>query len=110
MKKGTFPVPSLFNITSIIKFPQAFVNFYFFCSWVNRYSRQYLFFVLMGKQMLLAILVVALALGAEPELQLRAVQLRPPADGALVLRHPGRPPGLLAIGLPPVDLLRIHPV
>ena len=42
--------------------------------------------MLMCKQMILTVFVIALALGAETEFQRRIVKFRPAADSTLVLR------------------------
>ena len=59
----------------------------------------------MVKQMVLAVFIVAVALGAEPKLQIRAVQLRPAADRAFVLGDTGPLAGLLTVDLLSVNLL-----
>ena len=55
----------------------------------------------MGIEMILAVFIVALALGAEPEFQIRIIKLRPATDGAAVT-------GMLFGGPCLIDLLTIH--
>ena len=62
----------------------------------------------MGKNMILTVLIIPGALGAEPKLQLRIGFVRPPADSAFVLRNAaGAPPDIPLKLLAPVYLLRI---
>ena len=59
-------------------------------------------------QMFLTIFIVAVALGAEPELQLRTINFRPAADCALVLGDSRIPAHIPFKLLPSVNLLRIQ--
>lgn len=66
--------------------------------------------MLMCKQMILTVFVIALALGAETEFQRRIVKFRPAADSTLVLRTARHIPAVFAC-LPsnfwaPVHLVR----
>ena len=64
--------------------------------------------MLMGKQMLLAIFIIPVAFGAETEFQIRAVQLRPPANRAFMLGHPRIPLHFPPVFLPPFYLFGRH--
>ena len=71
--------------------------------------------MLMCEQMILAIFIVTVTFGAEPEFQIRVVQLRPPADGTFMLGNPSAAPGLavahgLRTVLRPLPLLGIKPL
>ena len=66
--------------------------------------------MLVGKQMVLAILVIPLAFGAKPEFQLFSVLFCPAADRALMLGHSLRAAHLLAVNLLSVNLLRRNPM
>lgn len=59
--------------------------------------------MLMGKQVILAVFVVPVAFGAEPEFQIRPVPLCPAADSAFVPGNIFCLPHLL-----PVDLFSMH--
>lgn len=61
----------------------------------------------MGIKMLFAILIIAVALGTEPELKIRVVYLGPSTDRTLVLGNPGISPHIPLKLLPPVDLFGI---
>ena len=52
--------------------------------------------MLMCKQMILTVFVIALALGAETEFQRRIVKFRPAADSTLVLRTARISPAVFA--------------
>lgn len=69
-------------------------------------------YMLMRKQMFLAILIVSRAFGTKAEFERRVILLRPAADRALMLCNPGvlRTPDRLTERLPPVDLLWRIPV
>ena len=58
----------------------------------------------MCKEVVLAVFVIAVALGAEPEFQIISVILGPSADGTLMLGNPCRSPYLTLEVLPSVDL------
>lgn len=73
--------------------------------------KKFLFFMLMGKQVILAVFVVAHTFGAEPELQILSVFLRPAAYGTPVMGAPlGGCAHLLGIGSPPLSLFGRKPV
>lgn len=68
--------------------------------------------MLMCKQMILAILVISVAFGAETKFQIRIIHLCSAADRAFMLGHarPGRRLAHLALkGLPPVNFLWGNP-
>ena len=65
--------------------------------------------MLMCKQMILTILVVTVAFGAEPELEHVSVLLGPSADGAFMFGYRIGPPGLMLEGLSPVHFGRRNP-
>ena len=59
----------------------------------------------MVKQMVLTVFIVPITLGAEPELQIRAVQLRPAANRTFVLGDTWPLAGLLTVDLLSMSLL-----
>ena len=63
--------------------------------------------MLMREQMILAVFIISLTLGAKTKLQI-AVLLRPSADRAFVPGDLRILPHLMAEFLPPADLLRRH--
>ena len=74
---------------------------------VSLQSLHALLYMLVRKQMILTIFVVAVTLGAETEFQIVSVQLRSAADRAFVPRNPFRlpcRPHLLMKFLLPLDL------
>ena len=74
---------------------------------VSLQSLQALLYMLMRKQVILTIFVVAVTFGAETEFQIVSVQLRSAADRAFVPRNPFRlpcRPHLLMKFLLPLDL------
>ncbi len=66
--------------------------------------------MLVGKQMLLAVFIIAIAFGTEPEFQIRPVPFRPAANGAFMPCNILRLPHLLPVYLLPVDFLWGHPM
>jgi uncharacterized membrane protein YciS (DUF1049 family) len=62
----------------------------------------------MGVQMFLAVLVIAVTLGAEPKLHIRAVLFRSAADGTFVFRDTCALSYIPLKFLPSVYLFRIH--
>ncbi len=61
-----------------------------------------------GVEMLLAVLIIAVTLRAEPKLHLGTVHFRPAADRALMLRDAGVSAHIPLELLPAVDLLRVQ--
>lgn len=55
----------------------------------------------MRKQMILAVFIISVALGTEPEFQSRIILLRPAADGTFMLCD-------LGIGIPLYVLFKFH--
>ena len=55
----------------------------------------------MGIEMILAVFIVSLTLGAEPKFQIRIIKLRPATDGTAVT-------GMLFGGPRLIDLLAVH--